>query len=82
MELMLLLLVPLVAGLLCLATNSRAAWERLNLAAFALVAGLAFKLASDVASHGTISALNGFLGDCFGWLQSEARAQRRLGNKL
>jgi len=59
--LFLLPLIPLCAGLLSLATNSRAAWERLNLAAFALVAGLAFKLAGDVAAHGAISALNGFL---------------------
>lgn len=57
----LLLLIPLCAGLLCLATNSRAWWERLNLAAFALVAGLAFKVAGDVAAHGTLSALEGFL---------------------
>jgi hydrogenase-4 component F len=41
--------------------NSRVAWERLNLAAFALVAGLALKVAGDVAAQGTISALNGFL---------------------
>ena len=61
MELMLLLLLPLLAGLLCLATNSRACWERLNLAAFALVAGVAFKVAGDVVAHGTISALGGFL---------------------
>jgi hydrogenase-4 component F len=61
MRLILLLLIPLAAGLLCLATNSRAWWERLNLAAFAVVAGLAFKVAGDVAAHGTISALNGFL---------------------
>jgi hydrogenase-4 component F len=61
MILLLLLLIPLCAGLLCLATNSRAWWERLNLAAFALVAGLAFKVADDVAAHGTLSALAGFL---------------------
>jgi len=61
MELMLLLLVPLVAGLLCLATNSRAWWERLNLGAFAVVAGLTFKVAGDVVAHGTVTALGGFL---------------------
>ena len=33
----------------------------MNLAAFALVAGLAFKVAGDVVAHGTISALDGFL---------------------
>jgi hydrogenase-4 component F len=59
--LFLLLLIPLCAGLLCLATNSRAAWERLNLAAFAIVSWLAFKVAGDVAAYGTISTLNGFL---------------------
>jgi hydrogenase-4 component F len=61
MELTLLLLVPLVAGLLCLATNSRAWWERLNLAAFAVAAGLTFKVAGVVAANGTVTALGGFL---------------------
>ncbi len=61
MRLLLLPLIPLLAGLLCLATNSRAGWERLNFAAFACVAGLSFEVAGDVAGHGTISALNGFL---------------------
>jgi hydrogenase-4 component F len=61
MTLLLLLLIPFCAGLLCLATNSRAWWERLNLAAFALAAAFALKIASDVASHGTISMLDGFL---------------------
>jgi hydrogenase-4 component F len=61
MTLLLLLLAPLLAGLFCLATNSRAWWERLNLGAFAIVAGLAFKVAGDVAAHGTITALGGFL---------------------
>jgi hydrogenase-4 component F len=61
MTLLLLLLVPLAAGLLCLATGSRPVWERLNLLAFAAVAGLAFKVAGDVASQGTVTALGGFL---------------------
>src|SRR5664279_824084 len=64
MVLILLLLVPLSAGLLCLATRSRAWWERLNLLAFAIVAGLAVVLALDVAAlgeHGAVTALNGFL---------------------
>ena len=61
MMLLLLLLVPLGAGLLCLATSSRAVWERLNLVAFAAVAGLAFKVASDVATQGPVTALGGFL---------------------
>ena len=61
MELTLLLLVPLAAGLLCLATNSRAGWERLNIGASVIVAGLAFKVAGDVAAQGAVTALNGFL---------------------
>jgi hydrogenase-4 component F len=61
MTLLLLLLIPFGAGLLCLTTHSRAAWERLNLLAFAAVAGLAFKIAADVAAQGTVTALGGFL---------------------
>ena len=61
MELILLLIVPLAAGLLCLATHSRTRWEQLNLAAFVVVAGLAFKVAADVVAHGTVTALRGFL---------------------
>jgi len=56
-----LLMVPLAASLLCLTTRSRAWWERLNLGAFALVAGLAFKVAADVADIGPVTALGGFL---------------------
>ena len=48
--LVLLLAVPLLAGLLCLATRSRAWWERLNLLAFAIIAGLAAVLGLDVAA--------------------------------
>ena len=58
---MLLLLVPFAAGLLCLAINSRAWWERLNLVAFATVAGLAFTVAGDVTAIGPVTALDGFL---------------------
>jgi len=61
MTLLLLPLIPICAGLLCLATNSRAWWERLNLTAFALVAGLTFKVAGDVVEQGTVTALGGFL---------------------
>ena len=61
MELILLLMVPLAAGLLCFATSSRARWERLNLGAFAVVAGLAFKVAGDVSAQGPVTALGGFL---------------------
>jgi len=61
MMLLVLVLIPFCAGLLCLATSSRASWERLNLAAFAIIAGLAFKIADDVAAHGPVTALGGFL---------------------
>ena len=61
MTLILLLLIPLVAGLLCLTTRSPASWERLNLLAFALLVPLALKLGADVLSHGTVSTLDGFL---------------------
>ncbi len=61
MTLLLLVLIPLAAGLLCLTTTSRAWWERLNLAAFAVVAGLTFKTGGDVAAQGTVTALGGFL---------------------
>lgn len=61
MTLLLLPLIPLCAGLLCLVTNSRASWERLNLVAFAVVVGLTFKVAGDVIEQGTVTALGGFL---------------------
>ena len=40
MWLVLVVSIPLVAGLLCLAVSSRSWWERLNLCAFIAVAGL------------------------------------------
>ncbi len=58
---LLLLTTPFFAALLCLAINSRAWWERVNLVAFAVVAGLSLKLAAEVAAHGSVSALDGFL---------------------
>src|SRR6266853_1142657 len=61
MALTLLLLVPLLTGLLCLSLSSRLWWERLNLLAFAIVAALSLLLGGDVARHGKISALGGFL---------------------
>ncbi len=61
MELIALLIVPVAAGLLCLAVRSPAGWERLNLAAFAGVAALAFGLGADVLAHGPVTALGGFL---------------------
>jgi hydrogenase-4 component F len=61
MSLTLLLLVPLSAGLLCLVIRSRVWWERVNLLAFAVVAGLALQVGCAVARHGKVSALGGFL---------------------
>ena len=61
MTLILLVLVPLLAGLLCLATNSRLWWERINLLAFAAVAGLAILLGMDVSRNDQTVALGGFL---------------------
>ena len=62
--LVLLLAVPLLAALLCMATRSRVWWERLNLLAFAIIAGLAAVLGCDVAGQGDrgqVTALGGFL---------------------
>ena len=61
MVLALIVLVPLLAGLMCLATRSRTAWEWLNLLAFAIVGALAIVLAANLLSHGTITGLGGFL---------------------
>src|SRR5690348_1149167 len=61
MILVLILVVPLAAGLLCLVCGSRAWWERLNLGAFAAVAGLAAAIGLEVGRRGRVSALNGFL---------------------
>src|SRR5437667_12666748 len=58
---LLLLTTPFFAALLCLAINSRPWWERVNLVAFAVVAGLSLKLAAEVAAHGSVTALDGFL---------------------
>src|SRR5947209_13922208 len=60
--LILLLAVPLLAGLSCLAIRSRSWWEGVNLAAFVLLAGLALLLGVEVAcGHGKVTALDGFL---------------------
>src|SRR5262245_3823639 len=56
-----LLLVPLLAGVLCMLMQRRMWWERVNLAAFAIVAALAIRLGLDVAQHDKVSALEGFL---------------------
>jgi hydrogenase-4 component F len=57
----LLWLLPLAAGLLCLATPSRLWWERLNLVSAAALAALAVKAAIDVLANGPVSELGGFL---------------------
>jgi hydrogenase-4 component F len=61
MTLILLLLIPFCAGLLCLASRSRESWERLNLLAFVALVPLALKLGADVLTQGAVSALGGFL---------------------
>jgi len=61
MTLIPILLVPLFAGLLCLVTQSRASWERLNLLAFSFLVPLALKLGADVLKDNTVTALDGFL---------------------
>jgi hydrogenase-4 component F len=61
MTLILLLLIPLCAGVLCLTTRSRKSWEQLNLVAFVLLVPLALKVGADVLAHGSVSALDGFL---------------------
>jgi hydrogenase-4 component F len=61
MALILLPILPLLAGLLCLAARARVVWERVNLLAFAAVAALAVKIAGQVAAQGEVTALNRFL---------------------
>jgi hydrogenase-4 component F len=56
-----ILIIPLLAGLLCLATRSRAVWEGVHVAAFTVIAGLAAAIAWRVADAGTVTALGGFL---------------------
>lgn len=62
MELALLIFVPFIAGILCLAINSRAWLERINLIAFVIVTVLALKIGLTVrAAEAPISAWNGSL---------------------
>ena len=61
MTLILLLLIPLAAGLLCLATRSRKVWEQSNLLCFVSLIPLAVKVNADVLALGSVSALDGFL---------------------
>src|SRR6266404_1107646 len=67
MMLTLLLMVPLLAALLCLVITARVWWERLILAAFAIIALLAVCIGLDIGRQvrsggpGRITALDGFL---------------------
>src|SRR5689334_5315291 len=61
MVLLLLLLIPAAAGLLCLVTNQPKWWERLNLAAFAAVAGLAIRICAELVEEHSVATLDGFL---------------------
>jgi hydrogenase-4 component F len=61
MLLALLLLVPLGAGLLCLAARKPAGWERIHVAASAMVLVLAGRLAFEVLERGVVTAGDGFL---------------------
>lgn len=61
MLLVLLILVPLVTGLACWPLRQRAALERLNLLAFALLPALALWLGADVLAGGPVEAFGGFL---------------------
>jgi hydrogenase-4 component F len=61
MALILLVVIPLLAGPLCLVANSRLWWERLNLLAFGIVAALSISIGIDVGENGQAVALGGFL---------------------
>ncbi|HWH70985.1 MAG TPA: proton-conducting transporter membrane subunit, partial [Candidatus Sulfotelmatobacter sp.] len=61
MILLLLLLLPLLASLLCLVIPSRLWWERINLMAFIATAAWAALLGLLVVEQGRVTALNGFL---------------------
>jgi hydrogenase-4 component F len=61
MLLMLLVLVPLLAGLWCWRLREPAVLERVNLLAFAVNAALAVWLGAEVLAQGTVEALGGFL---------------------
>ena len=61
MLLILLLTVPLLAGVLCLVVESPRWWERLNLAAFVLVAILSGVLGFELLEQQKVTALEGFL---------------------
>ena len=59
MILILLVLIPFLAGVLCLMANSRLWWERANLLAFGIVAVLSILVGLDVSKEGKVVALGG-----------------------
>src|ERR1019366_1438455 len=61
MILLWILVVPLAAGGMSLAVNRRAAMEKINLSAFALVLALAGILVAQVLRDGSVSVWDGFL---------------------
>src|SRR5438477_4192583 len=61
MRMTLLVLVPLLSGLACWPLRERAVVERLNLLAFAILAGLAAWLSAEVLANGSVEAFDGFL---------------------
>ena len=61
MSLILILVIPPAAGLLCLAFRSPRSWERLNIGAFAAVGAMAAWIAWQVNQSGKLQAVDGFL---------------------
>ena len=61
MILLLILAVPLAAGVMSLAARKRAAMEKINVSAFALVLALAGILVAQVLRDGSVSIWDGFL---------------------
>ncbi|HEX5399953.1 MAG TPA: hypothetical protein VFY06_12990, partial [Verrucomicrobiae bacterium] len=61
MALILLVSLPVCAGLVCLVTPSRKLWEWLNLATFAALVPLAVKIGSEVLADSVVWAPGGFL---------------------
>jgi hydrogenase-4 component F len=61
MELVLVLLIPILSGLLCLATQRPRVWELLNLAGFGSAAVLVAFICTQTLRGGEMTALNGFL---------------------
>lgn len=61
MILVLLLIIPFLAGVACLAIPVRTWWERINMVASGIVAVLAAVLLLKIADGGHVSAFDGFL---------------------